>query len=424
MQPKIDKDLITVFLQRGWSSLSGIATIYFIAQYLTADQQGAYYLIAALSTIITFFDFGLKKTNIQNVAKIKGGKNQNNEKLEKCKSILSNSKKKSTYYAITYCILVFGFLNFNFEKLQITKIESLLTLLILSITSSLTLRTNIYIAFMEGDGNIKNSARFKLISMVCGSIVLWVGIYLGYGIASLLVSQILSTTIIYTLTQIHQKSTIGNTKHNSKVNIKISTNNQIKIALSGFSAYLVLNIPTYYLGIRGDLISAGKFGMTFQLLGAISGFSIVFLNSKLYIYCGLYQKQDINKLKAYHKQRIMLSWIFLLASITGIAIAFWMLPESTSAIRLKIIDTEFYGLALITLLGINYYNCQSVLLQSKGGDPLFFIGVLRIAILAIAISITASFTGNIYSLEISYAIMTIATIIATFFASRSFLNES
>ena len=420
MPIKIDKEVITVFLQRGWSSLSGIITIYFIAKYLTENQQGVYYLISALLVIISFFDFGLNTATVQTAAQINASKYNEKEILERCKVVLYLSRKKANYYAVVYCCITLGFLYLNVEKLYLTTSESIAIFLTLSSISILTLQTNLYIAFMEGKGDIKESSKLKLISMITGSIVLWAGIFLGYSIPSLLTSQALTAGILYALTKTHERNTLSGIKLNRKTDIKLSTSNQIKIALSGFSAYFVLNLPTYYLGTSGDLDSAGKFGMTFQLLGAITGFSIVFLNSKLYLYCGLHQKNEIAKLKSFHKKRTALSWAFLTLSISGIALAFLMLPEITMPIKNKIIDNEYYILTLVTMAGINYYNGQSILFQSKGGDPLFSIGILRIIILVSTITFTSVNENQLYSLELAYATMSLTTIAITFFISRRF----
>lgn len=422
MPIKIDKEIITVFLQRGWSSLSGIITIYFIAKYLTGNQQGVYYLISALSIIISFFDFGLNTATVQNTAQINASKYDEKEILERCKVVLYLSQKKANYYAAAYCCVILVFLYINNEKLNLTASESIAIFLTLSAISTLTLQTNLYIAFMEGKGDIKKSSKLKLISMMAGSIVLWAGISLGHSIPSLLISQALTAGILYALTKTHEKNTLSKITLNKRIDIRLSTRNQIKIALSGFSAYFVLNLPTYYLGTSGNLDSAGKFGMTFQLLGAITGFSIVFLNSKLYIYCGLYQKNEIIKLRSFHNKRTALSWAFLMLSIGAIALTFITLPEITLPIKNKIIDDEYYALIFITIAGINYYNGQSILFQSKGGDPLFLIGISRILVLVTIIALTSIYENQIYSLELSYAAMSLITIAITFFLSRRFFK--
>ena len=174
---------------------------------------------------------------------------------------------------------------------------------------------------------------------------------------------------------------------------------QYRLSVSFFSNYISTQAFVPIIFSLGYLELAGKFGLTLQILNALSGLAITWVNSKLALFGTSVAKGRLVEMKSEFDRlaRLSLGILFLLLVI------FWCIFFYLSIIKSeflnRLLPANYLAIVSIAIFANHVYSCLNVYLLSFKKDTLFVLNVYKILFLIIGFGVLLSInleSGFIY----------------------------
>lgn len=291
----IDKAIFYTLVGRSLGIPVSVLTIFFIARYLSPEEQGYYYTFGSIVALQVFFELGLTGIITQFVAHEASHLTWNGREFvgeEKYKSRLASllrfcAKWYSLFAGfIVVLLLVAGLTFFNHYNAHGKDINWALPWIILVMGTAFNFLIAPITSFVEGLGKVKEMAQIRLIQQVCQPIVVWGGFILG---AKLFVSgmdALLKVSVV--LFFICNSSIFRMLKSIWKENVSevISYKKEIfplqwRIAVSWISGYFIFQLFNPVLFATEGAKVAGQMGLTLQALNALQALTLSWINTKV-----------------------------------------------------------------------------------------------------------------------------------------------
>jgi O-antigen/teichoic acid export membrane protein len=307
-------------------------------------EQGYYYTFGSIVAIQIFFELGLNAIITQYAAHENAYLNFNvKSELEgplfhksRIASLLRFSVKWYSFFSFFLLIsLVIAGLLFFKKFNNNTNIDWIMPWFLLAVGTSLNLFISPIIAFLQGIGKIKEIARYQFISQVFRLLIMWSGLYLGWGLFVLGIGSI----CYFLITSICIAKKYDNIIYNIfKIELteKISYIKEIfpfqwKIAVSWISGYFIFQLFNPVLFATDGPQVAGQMGLTLAALNGILSLSLAWISTKVPLFSSLIAKKNYKELDKTFKIALNQSLginIFLLVTLFLI-IAFFHLFNIT-----------------------------------------------------------------------------------------------
>lgn len=296
---------------RIFQSFSGVISVFFIATFLTGEEQGFYYTFGSILAIQVFFEMGFTGIMTQYVAHEAAHLKQNRfyeyEGEEKYRSRLA--------YLIRFCIkwysiiailffvivILVGYLYFNKYDLTEGLVEWKIPWCLLSFSTAIKLLQSPFTAIYSGLGKVKEMNQIAFYQQLVIPITQWVLLGLGVKLYVVGVSSLLSVLLwcicifnssLWKLIAGLMKVTISETISYMKEIFPY----QWKIAISWISGYFIFQLFNPVLFATDGPIVAGQMGMTLNILTAIQAFAFSWQNTKVPTYSGFIEMKRYNEL--------------------------------------------------------------------------------------------------------------------------------
>ena len=331
---------------RVFSAFSGVISIFFIATFLTGDEQGFYYTFGSILAIQTFFELGFTGIMTQYVAHEVVHLNLNSSLLydgeDKYKSRLSYLVRFCIkWYAVVavlfLLIVIFtGLIYFNrFDKTN-GQVNWELPWLLLTSSTAIKLFQSPFTAIYMGLGKVKEMNKISFYQQIIIPISQWILFAYGAKLYVVGISSILGVIVwcIYIWKTNLWRILYGLLKE--KVTSTVSYMQEIfpyqwKIALSWVSGYFIFQFFNPVLFATEGAVVAGQMGMTLQVLNAIQAFAMSWQNTKIPLYSGLIELKKYNELDDVFNRTLkqLLSVCVLMLSCMYIAVYIFKITNFT-----------------------------------------------------------------------------------------------
>ncbi len=303
----------------------GLLTLTLIALFLSKDEQGYYYTFGSIIAIQVFFELGLSGIITQYVAyetvhlkwrsenELAGNQNH----LSRLSSLLHFCIKVFSVLAvILFFVLLFsGYVFFTKYKQENTSVHWKLPWIILSLSTSLMLVMSPVLAFLEGLGKVKETAKIRFVQqsvniLTIALVFLLKGSLFALGIASFVSFLVYFGGIFFT-----NKKKIFQFIYKSAGESKVYYWKEIfpyqwKIALSWISGYFVFQLFNPVIFATEGSVAAGRMGMTLQALTGVSSLSMSWITTKVPLMSSLIASKDYKKLDyTFNKTILQLSGV-------------------------------------------------------------------------------------------------------------------
>lgn len=423
----IDKAIAYSSGARIIQAFTGIVSIFFIATFLSKEEQGFYYTFGSLLAIQIFFELGLTGIITQYVAheaahlSIKEDGSIEGEELYRSRlaSLLHFCLKWYGFIALLFLfiIILVGFIFFNEYDKSNNTITWNLPWILVCLGSSLSLFQAPFASILMGLGKVKEMSKIGFYQQIIIPIVVWIGFICGFKLYVIGISSLLSILIwlIYTIkTNLHL---ILKTLWQIKITERINYTNEIfpyqwRIALSWISGYFIFQLFNPVLFATEGAIVAGQMGMTLTVLNAIQALSLSWLNTKVPLYSRLIALKDYAQLDTIFNQTLkqMTMVCFTLLSIMFIGI--WGLRTLNIGFNGNLIGDRFLDylpmlLMMIPLFINQFVNSWATYLRCHKQEPFLINSICA----GIACSLSTFILGNyfgLYGITIGYCCITIA----------------
>ncbi len=292
----IDGAIFYTLVGRGLQIFTSVFTIFFIAKFLSPNEQGYYYTFGSIVAIQVFFELGLNGIITQFVAHEASHLflNENYGLVGdiKYKSRLSSLLRFCVKWYLIFALglltmlVVVGFIFFSKYEVKQQDIIWKLPWILLAIGTVFNFLLAPITAFLEGLGKIKEVAQLRLVQQLSQPIVIWGGLAIGSklfvsGADAILKVFIVSILILKSpffkiLKKIWKE--IGDEKIEY---IKEIFPYQWRIALSWISGYFIFQLFNPVLFASEGAKVAGQMGMTITVLNGLTAMTLSWINTKI-----------------------------------------------------------------------------------------------------------------------------------------------
>lgn len=296
---------------RVFQAFAGVINIFFIATFLSREEQGFYYTFGSILAIQVFFELGFTGIMTQYVAHETAylSLDDNNEYQGplKYKSRLTSLVRFCVKWYALIAVLFFVVVNivgiYYFDKFGQTKetVEWKVPWIILSFSTAVKLFQSPFTAILTGLGRVKEMNKITMYQNMVIHISIWILLACGFKLYVVGVASVLGilTWFLFVFSTSLWKVLVNLFKNN--VTERISYMKEIfpyqwKIALSWISGYFIFQLFNPVLFATDGPVVAGQMGMTLSVLSAIQALSMGWQNTKIPRYSVLIEKKQYEEL--------------------------------------------------------------------------------------------------------------------------------
>lgn len=307
----IDGAIAYSSISRVFQAFAGVVNIFFIATFLTGEEQGFYYTFGSILAIQIFFELGFTGIMTQYVAHESAyltlDDNKEYQGLDRYKSRLASlihfCVKWYTIIALLFFIVVNVLGVFYFNKFGQTQavVDWKLPWIILSFSTALKLFQSPFIAIFTGLGWVKEMNRIGFYQQIIVYVSQWVLFACGLRLYVIGIGSLISVIVwfFYIITTDLRKVFINLFK--CTITERISYAKEIfpyqwKIALSWISGYFIFQLFNPVIFATDGAIVAGQMGMTLSVLSAIQAMAMSWQNTKIPRYSVLIELKQYDSL--------------------------------------------------------------------------------------------------------------------------------
>ena len=425
----VDKAIFYTLVGRSLGIPVSVLTIFFIARFLSPEEQGYYYTFGSIVALQVFFELGLGGIITQFVAHEVSHLKWNGNEFEgeeRYKSRLASLLRFCTKWylifagAIVVLLMIAGFTFFSHYDAHGKDISWALPWIILVAGTAFNFLIAPITSFVEGLGKVKEMAEIRLIQQVLQPIVVWGGFALG---AKLFVSGMdailkVSVVFLFILNSHIRKMLVSIWKE--KVSEYISYKKEIfplqwRIAVSWVSGYFIFQLFNPVLFATEGAKVAGQMGLTMQALNALQALALSWINTKVprisgHIALKEYVQLDTMFNKTF-KQVMAIGFCFLILFVS-VLIVFQKMDVCLFGVELSdrflpVIPLLLMAWCTFTMIPV---NCWATYLRCHKKEPL----MLNSVVLGISSSVCTVTFGNLYGLMgivVSFALLRLLSLV-------------
>lgn len=417
----VDKSIAYSSGARVIQAFTGVASIFFIAQFLTGAEQGFYYTFGSIVAIQVFFELGLTNIITQYIAHEAShlkwidpthlvGEARNHSRLAYL--LRFSVKWYAVISGILFLILIAsGLWFFGYYSPSNEDIQWQIPWLLVCIGTSLNLFISPLLAIIMGLDKVKDVMKMRFYQQIIIPISTWAGLAIGFHLYVLGIASILS--LIYVLTYIHYTdlrkilTNLWSVKIVERVNYMTEIfPYQWKIALSWVSGYFIFQLFNPVLFAYSGPIVAGQMGMTLAALNGIQAFCQSWITTKVPLWSRFIAKKEFTQLddsfKITMKQVMLVCFVLIAILLIGIAI----LKQSGISLGYRFLPWLPLIFMLISLFINQVVSGWSTYLRCHKREPFLYYSIIG----GIACCISTIILGRHYGvmgMTVGYALITI-----------------
>ena len=423
---EVDKAVLYGVSGRIWTTLAGPISALLIASNFSLPLQGFYFTFSSLLALQIFAELGLgaviqqfashewAKLDIDNNGRIIGEKNA----LSRLCSLFNLALKWFLFGSlITSLGLLFGGYYF-FSTSHNYNINWQAPWICLSILTGINLFFVPFWSMLEGCNQVKTLYAFRFFQGILANIIIWTSILCGVGLWVLIMGSIFSFFCAVLFIRVKYWNFFKELIFTKAVGNIISWRKdllpmQLRIAISWISGYFAFSFFTPLLfKFQGPDI-AGKFGMTWTIIGAIGGIASTWLQPKVPYFAIL-----VSKLNYFELDKLFFKIVKLVFSImTLLSFLFWGLIYILPILNIKI--ASYLSLRLLPPLPVAILLIAQTLmisstpfssyLRAHKKEPLMFISLIQGILVGISTYCFSKYT-NVLGVTLGYLLVVIITI--------------
>jgi len=324
----LDKYQSTFLLSRVWNLVGYLVTFFVVSTFLGKIEQGYYYTLNSLIALQVFFELGFSYVIVQKSSHL-----YSHWRSQPDHDYLSHEYKEASsffFYVIQWfsgcafffiiILLIVGKSFFSAQTHNTISWSSVWYLLIVLTAVNLVLTA--ILSFFEGFGKALIIYKIKLFQNIFSQSILWISIYTGQGLKSIVFSNFTLFIVgLLLVLFLFRTDLIELFKRRTSKFIywfKDLFRYQSKVALSWISGYFQFQLLVPIIFHFRGAIDAGRMGNTFTIVSGITALSLSLIQSKSWEYSALIAVKEFGKVNQIFKKnlwQIFLSSVFIGSSI-------------------------------------------------------------------------------------------------------------
>lgn len=422
----IDKAIAYSSGARIIQAFTGVVSIFFIATFLSEEEQGFYYTFGSMLAIQVFFELGLTGIITQYVAheaahlKIdeKGFVIGDEKYRSRLASLIKFSAKWYGIISLLYFIVVIitGLIFFNEYDKSNNTISWNIPWILTCIGSTINLYQSPFTSILIGLGRVKEMTKIGFYQQMILPYITWGGLLCGLKLYVIGIYSIFSVIIwfvyIYKTKQYDIISNLWKVKITKQINyMEEIFPYQWRISLSWISGYFIFQLFNPVLFATEGAIVAGKMGMTLTVLNSIQALSLSWMGTKIPLYSRLIALKNYEELDEIFnrtlKQMLTICFSLLMTMFIGI----WLLRVLNIEIKGNLLADRFLDsipmlLMIIPFLLNQFTTSWATYLRCHKKEP-FLINSICAGIMCLLSTVILGNYYGLYGITSGYCIITV-----------------
>jgi hypothetical protein len=392
----IDRAVGFTVLARGWSILSGAATVLLIAHFLSPAEQGYYYTFASLVALQTVFELGFSFVILQlaahecsrleiDAAGVVRGDPAAHSRLA---SILQKSVRWYSVAAIMMAIalLVAGF-HFFAAHAEHSVVHWRLPWVCVVIATILTFQMDPVFSFLEGCGFVPQVARMRLAQAMCGTTLAWGALILHHGLfapAGVILGQALAgLTVLLSKKRLLLPLLRWNPgKHIVGWREEIWPF-QWRIAVSFMSAYLIYPLFSPVLFAYRGAAEAGRMGMSLTIGNALAALAYAWINTKASPFGNMIARRQYRLLDQVFFRALLQSGAILLGGECLVLSLLLMGDNYFPRLVGRMLPLPLLAVLMLGIFLNHIVSCEAAYLRAHKREPFLQLAIVMAAMVGL-----------------------------------------
>jgi O-antigen/teichoic acid export membrane protein len=392
----VDVPVAVTLLTRVWRVLGGLVTVWLIARCLSPELQGYYYTFNSFAAMQVFAELGLNTVLIQfashemaHLSIIEGRIVGDPQAKARLKSLLQFGMVWLGVAGLALVlILIPGGLSF-FNKSGSSTLDVFLPWVLLVVLTGGSLLINGLLALIEGCGQVTQVAAIRLAQAIATMACVWAMLASGFGLISLagglLAGNLVGAAAAFAryrhliVDLIRQKSNIGTVHWRAEI-----WPLQWRIAISWASGYLIYNIFNPILFATVGPVDAGRFGMSLQVVMAMSSTAMAWISTKSPFFGQLIARRERAALDSLFNRALLQSSVFL--GVGGILVFALLVFVQTHMPGLgsRLVPAWLFGVLCVVCLANHIVFAEASYLRAHKQEPFMMLSVVNGVVTAAA----------------------------------------
>ena len=411
---------------RVFQAVAGVVSVFFIAAFLSGDEQGYYYTFGSILAIQAFFELGFTDIITQYVAHeaahLKINDDLTYEGEEKYRSRLTHLMHfcMKWYLVITLAffivVTVAGFLFFRTYEVDHQEVNWRIPWLLLSFSTSVKLLQSPFTAIFTGLGRVKDMMRISFYQHLILPVSQWLLFACGLKLYVVGISSLLGVLVWFLFVFNSDMKNVFLNLYRGPISDRVSYFKEIfpyqwKIALSWISGYFIFQLFNPVLFATEGPAVAGKMGMTITVLNAIQGLVLSWQTTKVPAYSGWIEMKQYDRLDEVFnrttRQIMFICTVLLVAMFVGVAfLRYTHLGFRGSELGDRFLDYLPMAILFVPYLMNQLVNSWAIYLRCHKQEPYLVTTVISAVLQCLSVFILGKAYG-LYGMVIGYAAITI-----------------
>lgn len=418
---EVDQATFYALCLRAWQLLAGPISIVMIARFFTEEIQGYYYTFAYLMAMQSFFELGLHIV-IVNVSSHEwsrlgldpSGRIRGDEAARS--RLVSLGRWLFAWYSVVAILFAIGVGSVGgwfLARKDYGPIPWETPWTVLVLLSAITLWQLPFVMLLEGCGQMPVVNRFRVYQAVTGSIVVWSGMAMGFGlwtaVAAAAVQIVWHSILIFMrfgrFFSAFWQASAGPRMHWQTELWPMQWRLGISAVVSYFGFSLFVPVMFNY---HGPAV-AGQMGMTWQLATVLQAVALAWVQSRAPLFGQLIAKKDFSELDRVFFRLSKVSLVVVICGALSLTLvvlslewfgkAMWDLSDQRPEVVAAVMKIQWMSTRLaqrllpplptvLLLLGVIAYhfpNCEALYIRAHKRDPLFPVSVAASVLMGLCV---------------------------------------
>ncbi|MEZ6127601.1 MAG: hypothetical protein R3C59_02900 [Planctomycetaceae bacterium] len=413
----LDRAVAFSVTARLWQLIAATGTVFLMTQFFSPQLQGFYYTIVSLLAIQGFLDLGLSGIIVllasheaAHLVAINGEISGPQQSRGRLAEIYWFGCRWYSWCAGGFLLLItplgIHLLSDGLDLNRIWHQQWTLPWVVCVALNSVSMVLLPRIALLEGCNQVIAVNRMRLSQSVAGSIFVWMSIALGFGLWTLVVSNLVrlcfECRIVFREYRLLLNG-LAATPDEGRINWREEIwPLQWRLAIQSVGGYFAtwFIVPVTFR-FHGD-VAAGQIGLTWQLLTTIQSASLAWIQTRLPRFGSLLASQQRKQLETEMLRATVLSQAVFLGAMGGFLLAFYGAMLAGLDLTDRFVAVSTILIFAMGMVGWNVSIAEQSYVRLFKKDPFLMISVLSSLLVAAAIWHFGSTSGP-FGLSIAYS---------------------
>ncbi|UKJ08248.1 lipopolysaccharide biosynthesis protein [Solitalea lacus] len=332
----IDQTIAFTVISKIIQAVGGVATLAFVARFLTKAEQGYYYTFGSILAIQIFFELGLCNIIIQFVAHENATITWRDdatfegsvESISRLSSLLRFTVKWFVVISILFIIglLITGYVFFKKFGNVNDFVEWQGPWFLLAVTTALALFAAPVMAYLEGLGKMKEVAKVRVVQQIIQLPLMLILFSFGFKLYSAPIAYTIALSVIPIWIFCSRQKQILKNIWNKIDSFRVDYKKEIfpfqwKIALSWISGFFIFQLFNPVLFATEGAVVAGQMGMTITVLNSILMLTLSWVSTKTPTFSVLIARKEYKQLDKLFNIALIQSTIL---NVFGLCVFFFL----------------------------------------------------------------------------------------------------